>query len=86
MNIEPAKLAWPWLSDEEVRERVQHYIDIGRIVIATEEELERISRGDFMRVGTWTVCTICNKPYVNHPYLDSDPDLHRLCNGILGKT
>lgn len=76
----------PWLSDEEIRERMEHDILKGRLVIATPEEILKVDTGDWLRVGTWVICETCGKAYVEHPVLDYDPSLHRLCDGILGKT
>lgn len=76
----------PWLTEEEVFERLKNDIARGRFVEATEEEMAKVDAGDWKRVGTWTICKKCNKPYVDHPVLDYMPWLHRLCDGLLGKT
>lgn len=46
----------------------------------------------FLRVDSDVICEICGNPYKYHPFdqevLEFWPDffLHKLCNGILGKT
>ncbi len=84
--IEDARGWWPWLTDEEIIERLDVMGASGKLVEATEEEIERINAGKWMRVGTNVICDICGKEYVDHPVLDYDSLLHRLCNGTLGKT
>ena len=86
MYIDYAKAMWPWLTEEEVIERLKNEIAVGRVVIATEEEIRIADAGEWRRVSTWAECPICGKPNTEHPYLDYDPFLHRLCDGVLGKT
>lgn len=81
-----AKQQWFWLNEEEIIERLDNLERKGIMSKATPDEIARINSGDWMRVGTNTICDICGKEYVFHPLLDYDPQLHRLCNGILGKT
>jgi len=41
---------------------------------------------EFRRAGTWSICEMCNKAYVEHPYLIPHYMLHQLCNGDIVKT
>ena len=40
---------------------------------------------DFNRAGTWTICDICAKPYIEHPYLIPHTMLNLLCDGRVVK-
>lgn len=86
MYIKDYHDANPWLTKEEVIERVANEIQRGRIVIATEEERRMVDAGEWKRVGTWVMCETCNKPFNHHPFIDYHLFLHRLCDGTLGKT
>lgn len=40
---------------------------------------------EFIRVGTYVVCDICNKMYVEHPYIIPHTMLNLLCDGRVVK-
>lgn len=40
---------------------------------------------EFTRVGTYTTCEICNKTYIEHPYLIPHTMLNLLCDGRVVK-
>lgn len=85
-NTVRLKEGWFWLTEKEIIERLDMLERRGRMAKATAEEIARIDNGDWQRVGTYTICKMCGKEYADHPLLDYDPILHRLCNGTLGKT
>lgn len=40
---------------------------------------------EFNRVGTYSICSLCNKCYVDHPYLIPHYFLNLLCDGRVVK-
>lgn len=52
---------------------------------AYESIMEEVPCPDSTRVGTWTICSICNKPYVEHPYIIPHYFLNVLCDGRVVK-
>jgi hypothetical protein len=40
---------------------------------------------EFRRAGTWTICSTCSRPYIEHPYLIPQYFLNQLCDGSVVK-
>lgn len=66
-------------------------VNVGtRPLLSCEEEAfkslwEEVPCPDSVRVGTWTICSICSKPYVEHPYIIPHYFLNQLCDGRIVK-
>lgn len=46
---------------------------------------DKVPCPDYVRVGTWIICSTCSKPYVDHPYLIPHYFLNLLCDGRVVK-
>lgn len=61
-----------------------------RPLLSEEEEAfkslwDKVPCPDSIRVGTWTKCSICGKPYIEHPYIIPHYFLNLLCDGRVVK-
>jgi hypothetical protein len=61
-----------------------------RALLSCEEEafdslLDKVPCPEFTRVGTWTICDTCGKPYIEHPYIIPHYFLNLLCDGRVVK-
>mgnify|MGYP000403222783 CR=1 FL=1 len=46
---------------------------------------DKVPCPEFTRAGTWTKCSTCGRPYIEHPYIVPHIMLNLLCDGRVVK-
>ena len=66
-------------------------LNLGYRILLEEEQYafdklcEHVPCPDFVRIGTYTICEICGKQAIEHPYIIPHTVLNLMCDGRVVK-